>query len=764
MIGVYVWGEMQVNKQLKDVDQLYIFENSTKDGSQPVFFAPSMVSKTLADEHPQLVESYYRFFDRMVKLSVSDKNFIYQSMIGDSTLIDMLGLPVIYGDGKNALKDPNSVVISEEVANQLFGRADVVGEHVGISSGTAGKKQFVITAVLPKLESNSVTDLIHINARVFMSFKNADDFLLPNPDDWQGIWCLSYLKLSKGADPSEVEKAAMKLADERVPSQFKVDTELHLRPLSDYHLLSGNAAVQKMILILAGIAFFILLLASINFINISIAGTAARLKEIGVRKVIGGVKKQIVLQFLGESVLLTFFSGILSLAVYESFLDGFGSILGAPVTSVFQLPFSFWTWFAGGLLSVGLLAGSYPSFLLSAYRVIDSLKGKFRTGSNKTILSRGLITTQFTISIVVFICSIIVARQISLFLESDLGYDKSYIITVSSVPRIWSQEGLTTMSSAKQQFLTIPRVQNATLSWGVPNGNAVSRTFNMRAPATDRSKALTIDFLGTDEDYLDVYKMELVEGNFFQKNGGTWNLNDVVLNQSASKALGVGVGDKIIPLFSDTVNFTVKGIVKNFNYNSLHQAVKPMGFLHTSQDQKYRFFSFKVTPGNVVEAVTAVERKWREVFPDDPFDYALMEDRLTALYKSEVQLKKATAVGTGVMTVIVIVGVLGMVSLAVTRRFKEIGIRKALGASVWNILRLFSIEYVRIIVLSVVLAIPIAWFGISKWLEGFALRIGLTWWMFAIPGLVLMLIALFVVTFSARKAAVSNPVDSLRVE
>jgi putative ABC transport system permease protein len=764
VIGVYVLGEMQVNKQLKDVDQLYIFENSTKDGSQPAFFAPSMVSKTLAEDYPQMVVSYYRFFDRMVKVSAGDKNFIYQSMVGDSTLIDMLGLPVIHGDGKNALKDPNSIVITEVVATQLFGRTDVVGEHMGIASGIAGKKQFVITAVLPKLESNSVTDLIHINAQVFLSFKNTDDFLLPNPDDWQGIWCLSYIKLAKGVDPAEVEQVAMKLADERVPSQFKIDAQLHLRPLSDYHLLSGNAAVQKMILILSGIAFFILLLASINFINISIAGTAARLKEIGVRKVIGGLKRQIVLQFLGESVLLTLFSGILSLVIYESFLDAFGSILGAPLVSVFQLPLSFWRWFVGGLLSVGLLAGSYPSFLLSAYKTIDSLKGKFRAGSNKTILSRGLITTQFTISIIVFICSIIIGRQISLFLESDLGYDKSYIITVSSVPRVWSQEGLTTMNSAKQQFLTVPQVQNATLSWGVPNGNAVSRSFNVRAPNTDRSKAQMIEFLGTDEDYLDVYKMDLLEGNFFQKNGGTWNANDVVLNETASKALGVGVGDKLIPLFSDTVNFTVKGIVKDFNYNSLHQAVKPMGFLHTNQDQTYRFFSFKVSPGNVVETVTAVERKWREVFPDDPFDYAFMEDRLTALYKSEVQLKKATAVGTGVMTVIVIVGVLGMVSLAITRRFKEIGIRKALGASVWNILRLFSIEYVRIIVLSVVLAIPVAWFGISKWLEGFALRIGLTWWMFAVPGLVLMIIALFVVTFSARKAAVSNPVDSLRVE
>lgn len=763
VIGVYAWNEMQVNQQLKDVDQLYIFENTTKDGSQPAFFAPSMLSKTLAEEYPHLVETYYRFFDRMVKMSANDKNFIFQSMVGDSTLIDMLGLPVLYGDGHTALKDPGSVVITEDVARQLFGRADALGEHVSIASGSAGRKEFMVTAVLPKLQSNSVTDLIHINAQVFLSFKNIDDFILPNPDNWQGTWCLSYIKLTKNTDPSEVEKLAMKLADERVPAQQKVDAQLHLRPLSEYHLLSGNAAVKKMILILSGIAFFILLLASINFINISISGTAARLKEIGVRKVIGGLKKQIVFQFLGESILLTLFSGICSLVIYEIFRNFFGGVLNTSLTSVFQFSFAFWRWFLVGVLLIGFLAGCYPSLLLSAYKAIDSLKGKLRSGS-KSVLSKTLITTQFTISTFVFICSIVISRQISLFLESDLGYDKSYIITVSSVPRIWSQEGVNSMRAAKQQFLTVPQVQDATLSWGVPNGNGVSRDMNVRAPGTDRSEAQLVSFLATDEDYLDVFRIDMLEGSFFQKDGGTWNPNDIVLNETASKTLGVGVGDRVIPLFSDTVYFTVKGIVKDFNFNSLHQAVKPMGFLHTNQGLTYRFFSFRVNPGNVLEAVTAVERKWREVFPDDPFDYAFMEDRLAALYKSELQLKKASAIGTVVMTVIVVVGILGMVSLAVSRRFKEIGIRKALGASLWNILRLFSVEYVRVIVLSIVLAIPFAWFGITQWLEGFAFRVGLSWWMFAVPGVVLMAIALFVVIVSVRKAAVSNPVDALRVE
>jgi putative ABC transport system permease protein len=765
VIGVYVWGEMQVNKQLKDVDQLYIFETVGREaGAFPTFFAPSLMSKTLTEEYPAMVENYYRFFDRMVKISAGDKHILYQSIIGDTTLISMLGLPVSYGDARTALKEPYSVIITEQVAIQLFGRADVTGEQVNVSSGTTDKKQFRITAVLPKIESNSVTDLVHINAQVFMSFQNAKDFLLPDPNLWDGVECLSYVKLKKGTDPADVEELATRIAGERVPVASRTDSRLELRPLNDYYLLSGNAAVQKMILILSGIAVFILLLASINFINISIAGTVARLKEIGVRKVIGGVKKQIVFQFLSESILLTIFAATCSLIIYELFRGFFGGIMGTSLMSVVEFSFAFWRWFIGGVLLIGFAAGSYPSFLLSAYKTIDSLKGKLRTGTNKSVLSKGLITTQFTISIFVFICSIVVSRQISLFLESDLGYDKSYIITVSSVPRVWSEEGVNSTLAATQEFLDVPQVQDATLSWGVPNGNAVRQEFKVYPTGTEKEKAHLVGFVSTDEHFLDVYKMQLLEGNFFNRDGGTWNPDDVVLNETASKALGVGVGDKVTPLWSDSAVFNVKGIVKDFNFSSLHQGVKPMAFYHLKQLQDYRFMSFRVNPGNVVETVAGVERKWREVFPDDPFDYAFMDDRLTALYKSEIQLKKATAAGTGVMTVIVIVGVLGMVSLAVSRRFKEIGIRKALGASVWNVLRLFSAEYVRIIMLSIALAVPFAWFTASKWLQGFALRVDLSWWMFVIPGVALMILAMFVAGISARKAAVSNPVDALRAE
>jgi putative ABC transport system permease protein len=238
----------------------------------------------------------------------------------------------------------------------------------------------------------------------------------------------------------------------------------------------------------------------------------------------------------------------------------------------------------------------------------------------------------------------------------------------------------------------------------------------------------------------------------------------MVINESASRALNLKVGDKAKPLRVDSIEFTIRGIVKDFNHTSLHQAVAPLAFLHPKELQSYRFFSFRLTPGNLVESVSALEQKWHDVFPDDPFDYAFMEDRLADLYKSELKLRKASTLGTGIMTVIVIVGLLGMVSLSVSRRIKEIGVRKVLGASVWSILTLFSVEYVKIIIVAVVVAIPLAWYGTDTWLEGFAFRINLSWWLFAVPGAALLTIALTVVLITARRAAVANPVDSLRVE
>jgi putative ABC transport system permease protein len=602
-----------------------------------------------------------------------------------------------------------------------------------------------------------------MDAQVFLFKKNNADFNYPDPDLWQSGGAITYLKLRDGTDVRKVEEIIKQLKKERVPANLQDDVTLSLMSLSDYYLLTQNGAVKKMILTLSGIAIFILVLAVINFINLSVSGATARLKEIGVRKVIGSLKRQIALQFLMESIILTLFAGIASLLVYSLLRTFFENIFETPLLSILEFSVTFWLWFGSLLIVAGLLPGLYPSLLLSSYKTVDSLKGKLRSAKSGNWLSRGLITMQFTISIFVFICAIVVSKQVSLFLNGDLGYDKSYLLTVSSVPRNWTPEGMDQMQAAKNEFMSVPQVEYVSLSYEIPNGNN-SGGINLYPVGGDKAQAVSMTFLQTDEDYQKVYDFDLIAGSFITGEGERWKYNNIAISESGAKALGIGVGDKLRPTGSDTSVFTVKGIVKDYTEASMRSARTPLMFLHPRQGPAYRYFSFRLKPGNIQESVVALEKKWHEVFPEDPMNYMFMDDRVAALYKSEIQLKKAADIGTGVMAVIVVIGLLGMVSLAVSRRVKEIGVRKVLGASVMSILRLFSTEYIRIIALSLVLAIPIAWFEINNWLNDFAFKIDLHWWMFAFPGVVLMLLALAVISFTTRKAAVSNPVDALRAE
>jgi putative ABC transport system permease protein len=762
VIGVYVWNEMQVNQELKDVDRLYIFDGTDSKGNWAAFMGPGPMGKVLAEEYPQMVESYYRFHERMVKVSHGDNHVVYSTFMGDSTFLTMFGLPVLYGDPKTALIEPNSVVISDRAANALFGKVDVVGETVTMLGSDAKKNEYRITAVIPKIERNSLTNLMNIDAQIFLFKTSNKDFAYPDPDKWDTGGAITYLKLAKGANVEDVEKKIAELKKERVPAALQDDVTIKLKGLKDYYLLTQNGAAQKMILTLSGIAIFILVLAVINFINLSVSGAVARLKEIGVRKVVGSLKKQIASQFLTESVMLTLFAGICSLALYSIFRRSFEELLNTTLLSILEFPVTFWIYSVTGIIIVGILPGLYPSLLLSSYRTVDSLKGKLRSGKSGNWLSRGLVTLQFTISIFVFICAIVINNQVSMFLTADLGYDKSYLLTVSSVPRIFNEQGMNQMDAAKNEFSRVPQVEAVSLSWEVPNGNN-SGSVDLYPEGGDKAAAVRMQLLQTDEDYEDVYKLDMVDGAFMHAEGQRWKLNDIVISEAGAKALKAGVGDRLKWVGVDST-FIITGIVKDFNLMSMHTARTPLVFVHPRQAPAYRYLSFKLKAGNIQESVAAVEKKWHEVFPEDPFDYAFMDDRVAMLYRAEIQLQKAADVGTGVMALIVAIGMLGMVSLAVSRRVKEIGVRKVLGASVWSILRLFSKEYVRIIAISFALAIPLAWFEINNWLQGFAFKIDLEWWMFAMPGAVLLMLALLVISFTTRKAAVSNPVDALKHE
>jgi len=765
LIGAFIWGEIQVNTNLKDVGRLYLLETTYKssDGNNPPFFVPALLGQQSIEQYPGVFEQHYRFRDRGITISKGDKHFRSQSMIGDSTFFEMFGFPILYGDAKVALNKPNSIVITEKIARQYFDKTDVVGEFLTVSTEKSGLEEYVITAVIADLQKkNSVSDFMNSDAQVFLPQESRDDFNLGFQDEWNTS-IITYIKLTPHASPEEAKTLLNKILQADAPKEVSENKTIELNPLMDYYLVTNHGAVKKLLFSLAVIVLFILLLAVTNFINISIATSFSRLKEVGLRKVVGGVKRQVFVQFLAESLLLAIFSGCLSVLLYEILRGYFGEALGVTLPAVPSMSVSFWILLATGTLLIGVLAGLYPSIYLSGTETIQSLKGKINSVKGTIRFSRGLVAFQFLIAAFIFISSIIISRQISFFMEADLGYDKTFVLIVSSVPRMWNEEGLNKMDAAKSEFLSSPEVKSASLSWGSPNYNFDPYSAKINITGTPLDDGVLTTITSADEDYAKVYGLDVVDGKFFLDESEAFQSNRLVLNESAQKALSVKVGDKVKIQFSGS-EFTVVGIVKDFNYESMHEAVKPVAFTHNRDFKAFRYFSFKLTPGNIVQSVEAVEKLWKNIFPNDPFVYSFTDERLAITYQTELQLKKASVIASILILIIVLTGVLGLVSLSVAKRNKEIGIRKVLGASTSNILLLISREYMVLMSLAFVIGIPFSYLFVSQWLDSFAYHINLKWWMFTIPVLILFITTIMMVSLQSVKAAMSDPVKSIKYE
>jgi putative ABC transport system permease protein len=764
VVGVFVWGELQVNQSLRDVDQLFLMESKYEKGTSGfAFFAPAPLIKEAKVQYPTVVESYYRFWDRGVTVSKADKHFRIQSMIGDSTFIDFFGLPVLYGDGHTALLQPNSIVITKGVALQFFNREDVVGETLALTTERNGIKDYQVTAVLDDPEpKNSVTDFMNMNAKIFLPLQNSSDFRLADPETWTDIIC--YAKLSPHVTTTEAEATINSLLKKNGPDGMADKRSISLSPLKDYYLITNHGAVNKLIISLTVVVVFILLLAIANFVNISIASSFSRLKEIGVRKVIGGIKRQVVFQFLTESVLLAVFAGVLAIVTYQLSRGFFSDLLATQLPSLLDFPFSFWALPVLGFVLIGLLAGIYPAFYLSSSQAIALLKGKFKSVKGTIQFSRALIATQFIIATFIFIATIVLSQQVSYFLEKDLGFDKSSVMIVTSVPRVWSDEGLDKMETVKSEFKKSPKVEGVALSWGAPGFNLSPVDARVYRPGGNVEDGLASTLTGADEDYASVFNLKLLEGQFHFESGNVRVPNTLVINEAAQKAMQLKVGDKVKVEFYPMREFTVSGIVKDFNFESLHEKIKPVVFIHNREFQSYRYFSFRLKPGGLQASVEEIERMWKAVFPNEPFEFSFSDEKLKDMYTTELQLKKASGVATVLVLVIVLAGVIGLISLTVAKRSKEIGIRKVHGASVLNILTLLSKEYAAIILVSFTIGVPSAWYFCSQWLNSFAYHIELGWWMFVAPVVIVFAITILIVLAQSFRAALANPVDSIKYE
>lgn len=568
------------------------------------------------------------------------------------------------------------------------------------------------------------------------------------------------VELQAGVSPKDLAAPVARLLDQRLPKNLQGLLEPEFASMSDYYLKDNNGAVEKMIIALSLAALFILLMAIINFININIGTSSYRLKEIGLRKVFGGARRQLIFQHLTESLVLTFIAGLLSIGLYELLRPYFNQILNASVGSFAGLGYSKWALFLLLILIVGCISGIYPAFVLSSSRLINSVKGKIDTAKGSLTLRKGLLIVQFSLAVIIFICALNVSRQVSYFFNKDIGYNKEQLLVLTAFPKQWDSAGVLKMMAIRDAVETTPGVRSASLSFEVPDRMPPNTIDLLKDGA---SQPTVVHAIVADEAFGRTFGLKVKQGSFFSDTQGSHIPNQVVVNETAAKTLGITAINQQVRMPSGPV-LTVAGIVNDFNYSSFHESIGSLVFLHIQDSPQYRYLVFKIASEGIEKTIAALKEKWQALSPNAPFEYTFMDERFQSIYQSEIQLKKATHLATALNLVIVFMGVFGLMAFTLARRNKEIAVRKVLGADTRNIIMLFLKEYALLVVAANIIAWPLAWWATNYWLQNYTYRIEQTIIPYLSVFLSLIVITSLFISLQCYKASYASPIKSLRTE
>ena len=608
---------------------------------------------------------------------------------------------------------------------------------------------------------------------------------IENPDSRNPSWLNNnyntYVLLRNASDAKNLEPELNKMMDRYIAPELKsvinisVDefkksggfVRASFTPLADIHLhsnktgeLYGNGNIQY-VYIFSAIALFILLIACVNFMNLSTARSSNRAKEVGVRKVLGSFKKDLIQQFLIESILISFIALLLAILIASLLLSYFNQLAGKSIylNSLFQ---------PGMIVSllllmlvVGLLAGSYPAFFLSAFQPIQVLKGKLAAGFKRSWLRSALVTFQFAISIVLIIGTIVIYNQLNYIRSRDIGFNRNQVITINNTSALGEQA-----TTFRNDLLQISGVQNATMTEFLPVNFSRSNDAFFTSATLDQKTAMSMQNWPVDENYISTLDIKVLQGRSFSPQFIS-DSTGIVINEAAAKFLATEdlINKKlyrIIDIQAKKVReYHIVGVVKNFNFSSLRDVVTPLALLFEKNNGN---ISARINTANTANIIAQIKKKWQEIAPNQPFDYSFMDEQFNRLYTTEQQTGRLSITFSILAIVIACLGLFGLVTYAAEQRTKEIGIRKVLGANVQNILNMLSKDFLKMVIVSLIIAFPIAWWAMTKWLQDFAYRVDIGWWVFGFAALITIGIALLTISFQAIKAAVANPVKSLRTE
>jgi putative ABC transport system permease protein len=767
LIGQYFLHERAINANLKNVQQQYFLTSNWKiKDTGPEITTVGPLAKSLKTNYPSLVANYYRFNPVTTVLSAGDKHFKEDVAIGDTSLVTMYGFPLLYGDPTHAFINNSSAVITEELAMKLFGQTNVINQTVTFTTVNGTTQDYKVTAVLKSMPYNSLNNLLSQKGySMFISFEGNNFYPGGTGEElWTGYFTVGYVELQPGVDPDRLDGPVKKMLALNSPGNISKNLKVEFRPLRYYYLEANNAAVSKTLSILSLVALSILLLAVINFVNIMVGTSSYRIKEIGLRKVFGGRRKQLILQYLTESIVLTGFAAVMSVFFYSLFRPLFNEVLNTTLPSLIAFHPKEFLLLAVLVLTVGSMAGLYPALILSGSDMVSSVKGKLNSVDKGVWMRKSLLVLQFSIAIGVFIFSMTISKQVEFFFNTDLGYNKDQLLVIQAFPKQWDSAGVIKMESIRNSLLGVSAVKDATVSFEVPE-----RTPPFRVPVipdgSKNNETVSVQSVTVDENYASTFGLHLLEGRFFRKQMGGFISGETVINESALKNFGwKTVVGKRLKLTNGAGDLTVVGLVKDFHQASLHESIAPFIFNHVKDARVYRYLTLKLRPGNLSDAIARVRARWKEVSPNSPFEYFFMDEKVQSMYQSELQLKKAAGIATGLMLLIVLLGIFGVLTLALSRRTKEIAIRKVLGADLSHILSLFIKQYAGLLLIANLIAWPLAYYFGNQWLQQFAYRIILPISSYFIASVCMAAVAFVLISWQCLKAALANPVSSLHAE
>lgn len=687
--------------------------------------------------------------------------------IADSNFLAMFSLPLIQGDGHNALTEPNSVVITSQTAKKYFGSEQAIGKTLTMQ----GERDLKVTGVIDAIPANSH---FHFDAFISKSTYPAKH------ETWSNISSYTYLQLNDGADPKKIEAQlpalTLKYAAPEIQhdmgislaeAQKSVNTfRFFLMPLTDIHLHSAtkfeiepNRDIQY-VYIFSALAAFILLLACINFMNLSTANSVKRAKEVGIRKVMGSLKSSLISQFLTESVVITALAMAIGLMLVYFALPYFNNLAGKQ----FQINlFLSKTSIAAEVLLVlfvGVLAGIYPAFFLSSFKVLSVLKGNTSAGpAKRNFLRSGLVVFQFFISTSLIIATMVVYRQLGYMQNIKLGYDKEQVLVINDAYSLGNN-----IDAFKQQLLRDPRVTHATVTGSVPGSSNMDGTQIYAKEFTDKQehKEIHTNIFHVEDSYLTTLGIKMALGRNFSSTEPA-DSSAVVVNEALVRDLGWANTDPIGKTIvrSGQREFKVVGVVKDFYYKSAKEKIGPLMFIPGRSNM---LMAVKVHSADVSGVLTDIKKQWDEFRATAPFSYSFLDEQYAALYSSEQRTGQIFTAFALIAVLIASLGLFGLAAFSIRQRVKEIGIRKVLGASSGTITGMLSAEFLKLVGIAVVLSVPVTWYAMHKWLQDFAYRIDISWWVFALAGLIAILVAFVTVSFQSVKAALANPVKSLKNE